>query len=1411
MTVFKSFNRKHIWRKTGVLLLVLVMLVGMMSNVLSAAAESGVKSALTEGKQLIADFSFDDEETGFSGAGAVANFNGTAAFGEGSDGTQAAKLSSGFWLDVTKEDGSPLLAGLKEITVSYDSAPEASSNSGWTFFATRTYRSPKYQWESYLGVLDKPTNITVERYHNSGSRPESSLFAIPAEGWRHVDIEFTETVTKLYINGVLKNIQPTEYALDQVLSENGGILHIGHATWGGNEYYNGLIDNFQIWAPAELDEAGKVAAAKEALDLPYGIDENEVYGNITLPSEGLYGTAITWETDSPAIVDVNGYENSDYDPTLPGQVTRPDDADAVVKMTATITSGGASDTKEFSFTVKQAPAPLDDMEAYLFAHFTGTEGSQTDEQIYFATSLDGTKWEDTREAGNPVLTSTSGDQGVRDPYIIRSHEGDKFYLIATDLSINRRGGWGNASWQCSSTKLVVWESTDLVNWGSERLIDVAGAIPDAGNLWAPEAIYDEKTGDYFVFWATVSSVSNELGDQQNMYYSRTRDFYTFTEPKLWIDETNSIIDTTIIKVDDTYYRASGNGAISIDSTNSLTGEWDRLGTLQNIFSGSWSYGAVEGPEFFLYNQKDWTDESIPTWGLIVDQYGTGRGYKPFRTTDISDMSQNSWSVGNDIDFDSLKKRHGSIMSVTKDEYDAVMEAFASSQGGSDNVYDEVFELPEGMNLLVDCDFETLNSSTTEIAAGDYATVAVKGTASTSTDTPDGSSYAASLSSNFWMDIKKNDGTPLLAGLEEIVVSYDSKPSNSGNGWTFYADRDTSQNVYPNEHYLGVMDKQTSVEVQRFNNAGSRPSNSLNGSASAGWKHVDLVVREGSTALYINGQLADNSASDYKLSDILTAAGGVVQFGKANWLAGGEYYNGLIDNLQIYAAPAKVSQLLLDVKSDYAISYKNIDGDAKEATLYISKSNSGTDDLTNVPLELVLLSGASADHQEAYDLTSPVEVIINHESGITETWTIKAVLSNNPVLAGRYADPDVLLASDGKYYIYPTTDGYPGWGGYQFKVFSSEDLIDWTDEGVILDLKAEESYLNEKGVEVATVPWSTGNAWAPAIEEKDGKFYYYFCGHYSNLNNKAIGVAVSDSPTGPFTVKETPIISMADCQSEGINMGQVIDPQIYTEDGASYMLFGNGNAAIVQLSDDMMSIVPGTMENYAGATGFREAIAVNKIDGMYHFTWSCDDTGNANYSVRYGISDSLYGPILDKGYILQKDTSKDILGTGHHAILHHEERDEYYIVYHRFWTPLGQDLQGGGLGNNRETCIDKLEYKNGVFQVVKPTHEGITEPVYAIENKTMFSLDELEADANLDATTYITDRSGDIEAGSAIMAVYDSEGVLLNTDVAEFVVDENGRAVISNSVTLPSDVTGVTVKVFVWDEGFVPIRAAAELK
>src|SRR5690606_32969274 len=108
-----------------------------------------------------------------------------------------------------------------------------------------------------------------------------------------------------------------------------------------------------------------------------------------------------------------------------------------------------------------------------------------------------------------------------------SKEGDKFYMIATDLRIATDGDWWKAQ-SNGSKSIMIWESYDLVHWSKQREVPINSKT--AGCTWAPEAFYDDITGEYIVFWA--SRVLSDNYSKQRVYYAKTRDFYTFTKAKV---------------------------------------------------------------------------------------------------------------------------------------------------------------------------------------------------------------------------------------------------------------------------------------------------------------------------------------------------------------------------------------------------------------------------------------------------------------------------------------------------------------------------------------------------------------------------------------------------------------------------------------------------------------------------------------------------------------------------------------------------------------------------------------------------------------------------------------------------------------------------------------------------------------
>ncbi len=308
--------------------------------------------------------------------------------------------------------------------------------------------------------------------------------------------------------------------------------------------------------------------------------------------------------------------------------------------------------------------------------------------------------------------------------------------------------------------------------------------------------------------------------------------------------------------------------------------------------------------------------------------------------------------------------------------------------------------------------------------------------------------------------------------------------------------------------------------------------------------------------------------------------------------------------------------------------------------------------------------------------------------------------NNPVISGLYADPEILYAEQtGRYYLYPTTDGEVGWNNHDFRVYSSDDLRTWTDEGVMFDLRTDCSWADSKG-------------WAPCIIERkyvgkrgktSYKYFYYF------VAEGKIGVAVADRPTGPF--RDALGRPMLTERPEGVRGGQVIDPDVFCDPqtGKYYLYWGNGFLAVAELNDDMVSLKEGTTRILIPRERkrdfhYNEGTYVFYRDGKYYFTWSENDTRSPNYRVRYTVSDSpteLTGGVSPT-VLLAKDGSKGIWGTGHHAVIRRPGTDDWYIVYHRFARPDAIKL-GWDAGYHREICIDRLEFNDdGTLKPVHPT-------------------------------------------------------------------------------------------------------------
>lgn len=294
-------------------------------------------------------------------------------------------------------------------------------------------------------------------------------------------------------------------------------------------------------------------------------------------------------------------------------------------------------------------------------------------------------------------------------------------------------------------------------------------------------------------------------------------------------------------------------------------------------------------------------------------------------------------------------------------------------------------------------------------------------------------------------------------------------------------------------------------------------------------------------------------------------------------------------------------------------------------------------------------------------------------------------SGNPVFPGWYADPEGIIFED-EYWIYPTYSA-PYEEQVFMDAFSSPDLVNWTKHSRIVD--------------TASIKWAWRAMWAPSIIEKDDKYYLFFGANdiQSDEEPGGIGVAVADNPAGPFKDHlGKPLIDKFH------NGAQPIDQFVFRDDdGQHYLIYGGWrHCNISRLNNDFTGFEPfedGTVFREITPDSYVEGPFMFKKDGKYYFMWSEGGWGGPHYRVAYAIGDSPMGPFKRIDTILEQDPEV-ATGAGHHSVLHHKEKDLWYMVYHR--RPLGETD-----ANHRVTCIDEMSFdENGYIKPVEITMEGV---------------------------------------------------------------------------------------------------------
>lgn len=784
---------------------------------------------------------------------------------------------------------------------------------------------------------------------------------------------------------------------------------------------------------------------------------DNVKGHIALPKE-IDGASVEWSSNSTLV-------------TKDGIVTR-GASDTKVILTAVVSKNNLTVTREFTLTVKAKPIAKEKV-GYIYAYFRGSvNGEKEVQQIHLAVSDDGLNWRDLN--GNfPVIESTLGTKGLRDPYIIRSYEGDKFYLMATDLDAN--GGQWSQYGSNGSKSLMFWESDDLVNWSEQRMIQVSDSA--MGCTWAPEAIYDEETKQYVIYWASSDLTAS---GKKSVYYATTRDFIAFSEPKVFVDgtKTSTVIDTSMVKGDDgKYYRFTkreATNSVFMEVSDSVLGEYTEVDSNITSITG------VEGPAIFKMIDGRYC--------LMLDGYtgaNSGIGFFPLVTDNLAAGQFTRLTSGYKMP---TGAKHGIMLTVTEDEYNAIMEKWGP--------------LPDDDTVL-EYNFGGEDESLTL-----YGNAKVENGALTLDGTT--GTYA-------------NLGNGIFDRRENFTVSMDIYNETEGGFFFTFSIGDN------NQEYLFLRTRGDSIRLaQTITSNGYEEAVNINVEANVNkWSNYTFTGDGEKLKLYVDGALLGEAATTktlYHLGNNLS-----VNLGKSTY-SGDKYFKGKFDNVKIFnrvLSEAEIRELngiekLFNADVD-AVSFINPEETTADLLISDTGSRSGCEitwkssnekAITNdgvvirgdkdqrVTMTVTFTLGELTE-TKTYEFT----VLAKEEDyaylfayftgnnadqerlfyGVSlDGYNFRALNGGRSVLTsdlgtGCIRDPFIMKGEDGYYYIIATDmRSSLGWSSnYATVVYKTPDLINIVDKEWI-------NYREIEGAENCTRAWAPQVIWCP---EKNAYMVY----------------------------------------------------------------------------------------------------------------------------------------------------------------------------------------------------------------------------------------------------------------------------------------------------------------------------------
>ena len=294
-----------------------------------------------------------------------------------------------------------------------------------------------------------------------------------------------------------------------------------------------------------------------------------------------------------------------------------------------------------------------------------------------------------------------------------------------------------------------------------------------------------------------------------------------------------------------------------------------------------------------------------------------------------------------------------------------------------------------------------------------------------------------------------------------------------------------------------------------------------------------------------------------------------------------------------------------------------------------------------------------------------------------------VQAENPIFTDVFTADPAALVHKGRAYLYAGRDEAPDNTTFfvmnEWLVYSSDDMANWEAHG--------------PGLRAKDFTWAKGDAWASQVIERNGKFYWYVTVRHDDTKpGFAIGVAVGDSPIGPFKDALGKALITNDMTTDTPIDWDDIDPSVFIDDdGQAYLFWGNTRPRYAKLKKNMVEL-DGPIRAIEGLPEFTEAIWVHKYQDNYYLSYAM----GFPEKIGYAMSKSIKGPWVYKGIL------NEVAGntpTNHQAII--EFNNKHYFIYH-----TGAGRPDGGQ-YRRSVSIDELFYNpDGTIKRIVMTTEGV---------------------------------------------------------------------------------------------------------